>query len=79
VERDLNNCFKIAPVIRFLLSNDMPIKDTSISYFSQIDQAYTFIGKEPVNEEAAISFSELDMNGRITLRCRQGQNHLQQL
>ena len=57
----------------------MPIKDTSISYFSQIDQAYTFIGKVPVNEAAAISFSERDMNGSITLRCRQGQNHLQQL
>ena len=57
----------------------MPIKDTSISYYSAPDQAFTFVGKEPVPEDACIPVHDIDMNTcRVTLRCRQGQQHMQQ-
>ena len=56
------------------------VKDTMVSYKSAIENAFIFMGKEPLSEDLTIGFHDLEQpNQRLTLRCRHSiqnnQNH----
>lgn len=62
---------KIAPIIRQLQGMGFNVKETLISYKSALENAYIYIGKEPLPEDATISVNELEQpNNRLTLRCK---------
>lgn len=71
IERDLSNHIKLTPIIKRLIDMGFPIKDTIVSFKSINDNAFIYIGREPLSEDAFFSPSDLEMpNNRLTIRCR---------
>ena len=47
-----------------------PIKDNLISYFSNNEHLFVFVGKEPLPDEFVIPAEDIDPNQRMTIKCR---------
>ena len=55
IERDLSNHIKLAPIINRLIDMGFPIKDTIVSFKSINDNAFIYVGREPLSEDAFFS------------------------
>jgi hypothetical protein len=49
-----------------------PVQDNLISYFSNNERLFVFVGKEPIGDAATIPWEDIDnhQTGRLLLRCR---------
>ena len=71
VERDINNNFRLAPIVRQLQEMGMVTKDCSILYKSAAENAFVICGKDPIKEDTAFTFNDLEQPGnRLTIRIR---------
>lgn len=71
IDRDINNNIRLAPILRRLNDMGFPVKDTVVSYRSHIENAFIYVGKEPLTEDTCVSFNDLEPpNHRLVLRCR---------
>ena len=62
VERDKWNNVKLAPIIKKISTMGIPVKDHLISYFSNNERLFVFVGKEPLSEDCTIPMDDIDAN-----------------
>ncbi len=71
IERDINQNFRLAPIIRQIQEMGIPTKDCCILYRSAQENAFYNCGKDPIKEDTTFSANDLDQPGnRLTIRLR---------
>lgn len=72
VQRDNWGLVRLAPIIEYILSSGFSIKGNIITYFSQSENAFVFVGREPLQEEITIPTDDMcgDFSNKLTLRCK---------
>ena len=67
----MHNNIKLAPILRKLADSNLSVKDTSISYKSHLENAWIFVGKDPIPEDFVISVNDLEpQTNRLIIRCK---------
>jgi hypothetical protein len=64
IQRDQWGLVRLTPIIDYILSSGFSIKGNIITYFSQCENAFVFVGKEPLPEDATIPLE--DMGGEYS-------------
>lgn len=70
VERDMSNSIRLAPLLQTLIDMEVISRDTIVSYRSNLEGTFVFLGKVPLSEEFNIPPNDLEPNHRLTLKCR---------
>jgi len=41
-----------------------------ISYYSNVEHVFVFVGREPLNDDATIPNEDIDPNNRLLIKCK---------
>jgi hypothetical protein len=74
LERDKFQNVKVAPIVRRIAEMGFPVKENLISYFSISENAFVFVGKDPIEEQHTIPSDDIVENQRLVIKCRPQSN-----
>ena len=65
---DANNNLLVAPLLQSIKDDGFNLKEHTINYYSNSDQAFIFLGKDPIAETSSIEIFELDPQQALRLK-----------
>jgi hypothetical protein len=62
----------LAPIIEYMISSGFSINGNIITYFSQCDNAFVLVGREPFGDDITIPLEDMtgEYSSKIILRCK---------
>ena len=55
-----------------MIDHGFKVKGSRISYYNAYENAYIYVGKEPMNASDHIPIEDIDLKQRLTLKVRMG-------
>jgi hypothetical protein len=70
IQYDHNNNILLQPLIEDIKNKRFPVRHHIISYYAASHRAYVFVDTDPISPNHVIPASDIDPNGRLTLKFR---------